>query len=199
MTLPATGYHVSYFLLALQWPGAYDSKCLHNGRQAFLIHGLWPKPGLPKGSHTNDHLTLPKGGPLIKEMNLIWPSITGKCKNRAFWEHEWQYHGTYSKLGINDYFTKTVALPRKVNLLELLKSKDIRPSPSKLYTATEFANALDFPGFGKIVCPRDQLNKLSEIRLCVDSTASDYIKCPRRYNTKPRCRPQFTFPPFKSR
>lgn len=197
---PPTGYHVSYFLLALQWPGAYDNKC--NSRQAFLIHGLWPKPGLPRGSHTDELLKLPKGGQFIKEMKSMWPSITKKCDNRAFWQHEWQYHGNLSNLpSQQDYFSKTVALARQVNLLDALKRKHIFPSPSKLYAATDFANALrrDFPEFGKIVCSRDRPNELSEIRLCVDSRASEYIKCPRRYNTNPSCGPLVKFPPFNSR
>lgn len=201
-TLPATRYKFSYFVLGLQWPGAYDRECTHKRPPAFFIHGLWPELRLRKGEHSDDPLKLRQGDQLIRKLNSIWPSIIRPCNNSWFWEHEWQYHGAYSKLGSQrQYFSKTVTLAERVNLrlLRVLRQNGIRESSSTLYPARSFAIALQsLPGFGKIVCCVRR-NELSEIRFCVDSTASRYINCPRSYNRTSRCGRQVKFLPFNSR
>lgn len=197
-TLPATRYHVSYFLLAMQWPGAYDRQCPHNGLPAFFIHGLWPHVALPHGHHIDGPLTLPPGGQLIQKMNSIWPSIIRPCNNRAFWEHEWQYHGAFSNLDSQfDYFSKTVALAERVNLLTVLSENDIHPGGVS-YPASRLRSVLGrhVHGFAKITCGR-HVNDLSQIYICVDRTASHFIRCPQRLNSQ--CGPRVLFLPFDSR
>lgn len=202
-TLPATRYKFSYFVLAVQWPGAFDRECTHKGSPAFVIHGLWPQLRLQKGEHSDDPLKLPKNGPLIKKLESIWPSIRAGCNDTAFWEHEWQFHGAFSNLRSQpDYFSKTVALADQVNLLLLrvLSENGIRESSSSLYPASNLTIALrrKFIGFRKIICGR-QLNELSEIQFCVDWTASRYIKCPGSHNINSRCEAEVEFLPFNSR
>lgn len=202
VTLPATDYHVTHFLLALQWPGAYHNQCPHKSREAFLIHGLWPQPRLPNGQHSHDPLKLPKHGALIRNLKLMWPSIIRPCQDWKFWEHEWQFHGAFSNLGQRHYFSKTLELREQVKRhghdpLTVLGEEGIHPSSSERYTVTRVRGALarGLPGFGKILCVGSR--NLSQIYLCVNREASDFIPCPGSQKTS-GCAPHIYFLPFDS-
>lgn len=199
-TLPATRYHVSYFLLALQWPGAYHNQCPYNRRAAFLIHGLWPQPRMP-GLPSRDRLYLPQRGPLITELKSMWPSIRRPCQNRRFWECEWRSHGAFSNLGgQSNYFRKTLNLRGQLRRqghdpLTVLRENNIIPRAPQPYSATLFRSALGrvLTGFGEIQCVR--ASEIAEIYLCVNREASDFIRCPGRVNINSRCETDVFFLP----
>lgn len=186
-TLPAP----HYFLLALQWSGAYRNQCPYNRPAAFLIHGLWPQPR--RDEHSNDPLALPPRGPLIRELKSMWPSIRRPCQNRKFWECEWQSHGAFSNLGgqIN-YFRKTLNLRGQLQSqghdpLTVLRENNIIPRASQRYPATLFRSALGrvLTGFGEISCVGR--SEIAEIYLCVNREASDFIRCPGIVDINSRC------------
>ncbi len=49
-------------------------------------------------------------------MNKEWPSCQGTDTNQEFWQHEWEKHGTCSKLAIQTYFRTVLKLYEYVSL-----------------------------------------------------------------------------------
>lgn len=71
------------------------------------IHGLWPQwanncPGPAFNIRALSSLT--------NKLNNDWPSCVGTGGNVAFWQHEWEKHGTCSKLSLQSYFSTTLSL-----------------------------------------------------------------------------------------
>lgn len=91
-----------YYVFAL-------SRC--SGTQTWGIHGLWPEwnsTSWPQFCKPHDYLDLDKIRPLVPLMEKYWYSCEGN--NTAFWNHEWQKHGTCTNLDQYTYFSVALYL-----------------------------------------------------------------------------------------
>lgn len=71
------------------------------------LHGLWPQWAEDCSGPAFDVNALSS---IRNEMNTNWPSCEGSGGNVAFWQHEWEKHGTCSRLAILQYFTTALNL-----------------------------------------------------------------------------------------
>ncbi|KAI5389032.1 hypothetical protein KIW84_074619 [Lathyrus oleraceus] len=110
-------------MLSETWPPGYcqNNRCdlTKPKLSKFSIHGLWPQQNTrptvdPSPCQTTK---LPKN-------NLDWPSLT-YTGNRAFWQAEWDKHGSCSLLKPIEYFTLTIDLYHRANIKEILRKKGI--------------------------------------------------------------------------
>ena len=71
------------------------------------IHGLWPQWG---ESCAGEPFDLSALSPILTEMRHDWPSCDGPDTPEQFWQHEWEKHGTCSKLPLLQYFRTALQL-----------------------------------------------------------------------------------------
>ncbi|XP_022151194.1 ribonuclease 3-like [Momordica charantia] len=199
-----------FFYFVQQWPGAYcDTKrsCCYpkTGRPAadFGIHGLWPnfQDGTYPSSCDPDSVFDPTHiSEVASNMAKQWPSLSCPSSNGLrFWSHEWEKHGTcsQSELDQKEYFEAAMKLKQKAKLLKLLNGAGIEPN-DEFYSLESIRNAIE-EGLGftpGIQCNRDSAGnpQLYQIYLCVDTSASEFIKCP--VLPKAKCASTIQFPKF---
>lgn len=103
--------------------------------------------------------------------------------NQRFWRHEWEKHGSCSEkmFGELEYFSTTLKLKTRVDLLDRLKKAGIEPKDPKLkllYESSKISEAIK-QGTGFIPRLWCKNNKLLEISLCVDNGSSlKFRDCP---------------------
>ena len=86
-------------------------KCPNNTR--WTIHGLWPQhndTSWPTDCHSMTNWDPNAIEPLREKLETDWPSCYNEQRNLAFWKHEWQKHGTCTKMSEIDYFNTTLML-----------------------------------------------------------------------------------------
>ena len=91
----------SYYTLAL---------FCHHGR--YSIHGLWPEwraPHWPESCHPELHFEMSKLLSIQDRLKEHWYSDSSGT-NEHFWRHEYEKHGTCSKLTELEYFSKALEL-----------------------------------------------------------------------------------------
>ncbi|KAL3675728.1 hypothetical protein R1sor_025676 [Riccia sorocarpa] len=191
--------------LVLQWPGSFcnlERPCCDpkNGRPAanFTIHGLWPQ--LKRGKFpeycdpTEFHLT--EIADLVPELNQYWPSLSCPTSDSTgFWKHEWERHGSCSSLNQHDYFKKTLALVKSVDLLKALQGAGMEPNIENTYDVLDVQHTLRH-SIGKtpgIQCNKRQ-TQLFQVYICVDVYAENFIECPNYPDG--RCLPKIHWPIF---
>ncbi|XP_010527909.1 PREDICTED: ribonuclease 1 [Tarenaya hassleriana] len=200
-----------FFYFVQQWPGSYcDTKksCCYptTGKPAadFGIHGLWPNyedGTYPSNCDDNSPFDKSTISDLISNMRKSWPTLA--CPSgtgEAFWEHEWEKHGTCSEsvLDQHDYFKTTLGLKQQTNILQALKTAGINPDGGS-YSLESIKDAIkEGTGFDPwIECNTDESGntQLYQVYLCVDRSGSKLIECP----VKPRgrkCGSEIEFPSF---
>ncbi|XP_028800245.1 ribonuclease 3-like [Neltuma alba] len=189
-----------FFYFVQQWPQAYcDTKrsCCYpkSGKLEadFSIHGLWPNyndGSWPSNCDPDSVFDKSQISDLISSMEKNWPALSCPSSNETrFWSHEWEKHGTFSEseLDIRDYFEKALELKQKVNLLKILKDAGIEPDDG-LYSMESIRGAIkEAIGFTPgIECNKDSAHnsQLYQVYLCVDTSGSDFIKCPTLHYKK---------------
>ncbi|XP_059648837.1 intracellular ribonuclease LX-like [Cornus florida] len=201
-----------FFYFVQQWPGSYcDTKqsCCYpkTGKPAedFSIHGLWPNyndGSYPQNCDPDSTFDRSEVSDLIRTMEEDWPTLACPSGDGLkFWGHEWNKHGTCSEsmLDQHAYFQKALDLKKKANLLQVLKSAGIRPGDGKFYSLASIKEAIE-EGVGNsayVQCNVDPSgnSQLYQVYLCVDTSASNFIKCP----VLPRgrlCGSKIEFPSF---
>ena len=133
-------------------------------------------------------------------MDKHWPSLSCPSSNGLrFWSHEWEKHGTCSEseLDQKEYFEAAIKLKEKANLLKVLNSAGIEAN-DEMYSLESVKNAIE-EGIGftpGIECNRDSAGnaQLYQVYLCVDTSGSEFIKCPILPRTK--CASTIQFPKF---
>lgn len=204
---------ISFYKLALQWPGSFAQSC-HPRALDFSIHGLWPtlrgdKPALNcmKLLKLNIRETI---DPIRGRMQSEWPSLKcGTCDNAGnnrFWTHEWQKHGTCWMLLFPrgrpiSYFNKAHSLNERVNLLRALKNKRIYPSHTQ-YNFIQIHDAFKASingvtsGYEVQIKCNDRNQLLSEVYICVD-LQFQFMNCPGNWSIGCGQRP-VVFPPAQT-
>ncbi|OWP04350.1 ribonuclease T [Marssonina coronariae] len=152
--------------------------------KSWTIHGFWPNlcDGTfeescdPSRKYTKISDILKTFGQteLLSDMHTLWPPGR-KGDEEAFWEREWDKHGTcISSLApscyndytpqqeVVDYFQSAVNLYKKIDSYKFLAEAGIFPSATKTYTASEISEALK-RGFGHDVAIRCSGYTLHEI------------------------------------
>ena len=95
------------------------------------IHGLWPQydektyPQFCK----KVNFSIEKLSPIINDLNTHWYSKDGETKNKNFWKHEYDKHGScmFQEMTELEYFEKTLELffkAKKEKLIDKYISKD---------------------------------------------------------------------------
>ncbi|XP_015108956.1 ribonuclease T2 [Diachasma alloeum] len=186
----STGRHFEILKLTQQWPqticftfqekGASElCKSLNDSR--WTIHGLWPtqlhtkKPAYCDNSARFNATAIAS---IEKELNATWPTLAKNKPSQAFWEHEWEKHGTCSTMlqPVNTqekYFKKTMQLRDKFYVKNLLEKVNILPGQS--YPVQNIADQVSRV-LGKrcvisYVChPTKHESYLAEIQICFDKS-----------------------------
>ncbi|KAH7570093.1 hypothetical protein ACOSQ2_018350 [Xanthoceras sorbifolium] len=199
-----------FFYFVQTWPGSYcDTKhsCCYpkTGKPAsdFGIHGLWPnyKDGsYPSNCDPDSVFDKTQISDLVKSLQKSWPTLS--CPSNEgfkFWSHEWIKHGTCAESVFDqrEYFEATLKLKEKVNLLQILKNAGIKPD-DEFYELESIRDAIEeATGFTPgIQCNVDSSrnSQLYEIYMCVETSGSEFIKCP--VLPKGRCASSVQFPKF---
>ncbi|CAD6591898.1 MAG: ribonuclease T2-like [Alectoria sarmentosa] len=133
---------------------------------SWTIHGLWPDhcDGTydsncdPSRAYTNITAILTAAGQtsLLSYMDTYWVSDSGT--NEAFWDHEWEKHGTcistlepdcYTDYTpqeeVVDFFNKVVTLFKTLPSYTWLSDAGIVPSSTTTYTSADILAALQAP------------------------------------------------------
>ncbi|XP_068637832.1 ribonuclease 1-like [Aristolochia californica] len=199
-----------FFYFVLQWPGSYcDTRrsCCYprSGKPAadFGIHGLWPNyndGSWPSNCDPDSPFDASAIKNLTSEMKRNWPTLACPSSDGfQFWEHEWEKHGTCSEsvLSQYQYFQTALGLKQKANLLQILQDAGIEPDGG--FYSEEAINDAIKGGIGYppgIDCNVDEggNRQLYQIYLCVDTSASDFIECPKL--PRGRCGNRIEFPAF---
>jgi len=167
-----------FYMLVLQW----DPKL---STSFFTIHGLWPE---------NQDGTYPENCPgprfnvsaisdLVPTLNTVWPSNSGS--NSAFWQHEWEKHGTCSTFPEYAFFLNTINLQAKYNVKAALERASIIPG-TKTYTTASINLAVQ-NYIGALPALHCSSSKLVEVALCITKSLTlancptslgSYFKCP---------------------
>ncbi|XP_062111604.1 ribonuclease 3 [Humulus lupulus] len=185
-----------FFYFVQQWPGAYCDTKQHSccypktGKPAadFGIHGMWPNyndGSWPSNCDPDSVFSIHEISDLMGRLQKEWPSVSCPSSNgNRFWSHEWVKHGTCSEqeLDQHDYFEAGLKLKEKANLLNILKTAGIEPN-DKFYSLESIKEAIT-EGVGHapgIECNKDSdgNSQLYQVYLCVDTSGSDFIECPK--------------------
>jgi len=202
---------IDFYYFVQQWPATYchwagsrsDYCCSPqkgNAVPEFSIHGLWPTNyqgrspqnccyGNKNSVYCRQQFNPKKVPGLEDKLNWYWASIryTGsQCLTKAnfeFWRHEWEKHGTCSRLYWKQYFQNTISLRKRedINLLEALKTAGIKPNGND-YKLTDIEDAIQ-QSTGKhprIRCNKNREGKsqLFEVFVCVELHAYKLMDCP---------------------
>lgn len=102
------GHNGSVILRRCKREGAYTlalQRC--PGSHAWTVHGLWPR-GVQhcEGSPPFDVSALSA----LPQLSTQWPSCSRQVTAAAFWQHEWQKHGTCFGSSLAHYFELTLRL-----------------------------------------------------------------------------------------
>ncbi|KAK2661924.1 hypothetical protein Ddye_000498 [Dipteronia dyeriana] len=184
-----------HFWFALQWPpslceGKRDS--CKDVKPNFTIHGLWPtdvqgntlkKRVLPVADclsfHFDDDMS-----PLVEDLNKYWPSFLIANTNKCFWKHEWDKHGSTISKWIENGHTPEDYFKKAVKLIENRSTKiSTALEPDNSYPVSEFIEAMTKITGKEIMlqCTEnkliDNMKALIEVRLCVNSDATEFINC----------------------
>ncbi|MCJ1354993.1 MAG: ribonuclease T2-like [Icmadophila ericetorum] len=147
----------------------WDTDPVTGPTTSWTIHGLWPDEC--NGSYqedcdstrayTNITAILKSYGAttLLNYMDTYW--ISNDESNEAFWDHEWETHGTCIStfatscypnykpgMEIPDFFNATVNLFKTLPTYQWLSAAGITPSNSKTYTSAAILSALSSPRGG---------------------------------------------------
>lgn len=176
-----------YFVLSLEWPGTVckntkhccaTNACCHGISSSlhFTIHGLWPDyndgswPQCCNGPSFDEN----KIASLRGELERDWPSLScsspSDChgKRGSFWEHEWEKHGTCAYPVIRDecgYFSTTLQLYSKYNILDILSAAGYSPDNGKEYPTRDLIAAIRkaVGATPLLVCSQGEV---MELRIC---------------------------------
>ncbi|XP_022878308.1 intracellular ribonuclease LX-like isoform X2 [Olea europaea var. sylvestris] len=196
-----------FFYFVQQWPASYcDSRhsCCYpkTGKPAedFSIHGLWPNYNngkWPSNCDRKNSFNQSEVSDLVSRMQKDWPTLACPSGDGfKFWSHEGDKHGTCTTLDQHTYFQSALDLKKKANLLQVLKNAGIQPG--KFYSLESVKQAIE-EGIGyapSIECNVDSSgnNQLFQVYLCVNTSASNFIKCP--VFPHERCGSEIEFPSF---
>ncbi|KAL2643279.1 hypothetical protein R1flu_010866 [Riccia fluitans] len=198
-----------FFYFVVQWPGSYcnlKTACCfpQNIKPAsnFSIHGLWPNyddGSYPQNCDPSDEFDDSQIEDLVPQMKKNWGTLSCKNDNSWFWEHEWEKHGTCSGgLSQHQYFEKTLALLKSVDLLGALTSAGITPSNGATYDVSAvqkaLGNAIGFTPGVECNTANNKDNQLYQVYICVDKDAKTFIECPVYPNGK--CKSKVHWPKF---
>jgi len=89
--------------------GYYFALFESEGLEPFSIHGLWPQYDRNHWPQFCTHNTFDFNRlepDIIERLHQHWHSSRGKDRN--FWKHEWQRHGTCTGMTENEYFQKAL-------------------------------------------------------------------------------------------
>ncbi|KAL4428999.1 hypothetical protein ABPG77_006038 [Micractinium sp. CCAP 211/92] len=140
-------------------------ECTRRPVQAFTIHGLWPE--YDNGAWPEYCNTSGGGSSSSSSGQCEWPSFHGS--DEAFWQHEWDRHGSCAVSVIGerpDYFAAVMRLHEQFDLDLALAAAGIIPSNKTSYPARAVARAVEdaFRVQPLLNCHRGQL---LEVWLCV--------------------------------
>jgi len=116
---------------------------------------------------------------ITSQLTQNWPNYEGD--EESFWTLEWNKHGTCSNMQPLDYFKLALEIYARKDLQKILKDANLSHGNSwnksdivaAIKTSTSVEPALSCEGRGD----------LSEIRLCLDKSASpQYMNCPSKGN-----------------
>lgn len=192
----------TYFLFTKRWPAAEckdNAKCVKDLSKynRWLIHGLWPEFS---NNTWNEYCTKNKFNEsevesLKSELLSNWPNLLQGQEEDSLWAHEWNKHGTCSRLKQFSYFSRTLALHNRYNLDEWLTEAAILPSNTVKYSVSQFVDAI-----GKHIssdsvalnCERHQgAHILKEVYICVAfGDAQTLIPC----TVETTCQEDFLYP-----
>ncbi|KAK9866813.1 hypothetical protein WJX84_002204 [Apatococcus fuscideae] len=136
----------TFFYLVRQWPTTYctvEASCsTYPDRNAFSIHGLWPnydRGGYPENC-TNELYNPSSVADIRSQMTEAWESYSEP--NDRFWGHEWECHGTCTKLGQAEFFRTVLSLNQKYNLEDALANAGIVPNEQTTYSTADIGDAI---------------------------------------------------------
>ncbi|RWS24876.1 ribonuclease Oy-like protein [Leptotrombidium deliense] len=183
--------------LSLQWsPGLCAFKKCNPHQKKWTIHGAWPQNNRgrhPESCCFNRFLNDTVLRKLHSDLREHWTSLYGNEKK--FWKHEWAKHGTCSYAtkqlqGQENYFSQSIKLFKKLDLLTWLSKHSITPQPLGSKSAYQLENIRNAVRnhFGKRVrfsCGvlnnnnSQQTAILQEVHFCFDKNSLQPVDCVR--------------------
>ncbi|KAM7506753.1 hypothetical protein LguiA_017206 [Lonicera macranthoides] len=148
---------IGNFFLTLQWPFSYCNvhlrdkfTCFRPVPGDFKIHGLWPVyrngfwPINCPARELEEQMLKNKKEDIAMEWQALEPRGGGRdYSNLKFWKHEWEKHGSCSKMEEPlSYFLKAIELKKKLKDLKFDENAGIKPggtrfTPKKLIEIIE--------------------------------------------------------------
>ncbi|CAK9139518.1 unnamed protein product [Ilex paraguariensis] len=126
-----------------------------------------------------------KARTLRSQLQQAWPSIRKDLPDDRLWQHEWNKHGICSlrRMNKSDYFQAVIRETGRISLLSILQSVHIVAGSHIAYTKNQFDTAMRNSIGTDIYVSCASLDNthvlLKELYICLDSTATSYINCPK--------------------
>jgi len=154
------------------------------------IHGLWPNlvdstTQLGYCTDQAEKFNATLLNPIKPQLQAMWPTaFTGSGQSdESFWKHEWDKHGTCSRLGHFNYFQRSLDLDARYPVNKWLAASNIVPSNSRIYSLSQVKSAFtrfikDDQFVLKCVSIKGGIQLLKDIMLCVSSAdAQTLVTC----------------------
>lgn len=174
-----------YYTLALQWPPGVRTKAKDMDsaycRDDITLRGLWP-------SRSTDAYTFPHdcteqafvahelNPSLRKQMALHWPSLKNPGFNAAFWNHEWQVHGTCAADYASSYDYFLAALRLRSLFVDQLEAGFLQKFPPSTKTRYRVQDMVQYLGEGAVLACHGDV--LTELHFCLDKDTKQRRPCP---------------------
>ncbi|KAH9252938.1 hypothetical protein BASA81_009094 [Batrachochytrium salamandrivorans] len=174
-----------YYTLALQWPPGVRTKAKDMDsaycRDDITLRGLWP-------SRSTDVYTFPHdcteqafvvhdlNPSLRKQMALHWPSLKNPGFNAAFWNHEWQVHGTCAADYASSYDYFLAALRLRSLFVDQLQTGFLQKFPPSTKTRYRVQEIIQYLGEGAVLACNGDV--LTEFHFCLDKDTKQRRPCP---------------------
>lgn len=137
-----TSGEFDYYMLSLSWAPNYcaahpddnSAECRVGQHSSFVLHGLWPQSNAGT-SPVDCGGVSPASSALVREMANYYPS-------RGLVQHEWQSHGSCTRLSAADYFAAVKQALHAIQVPEAYRSlsRDQTPSVSEIEKAFAATN-----------------------------------------------------------
>jgi len=136
----------SFYVFTSEWAGSICSTNTCNSPHSkgvsktfWNIHGLWPSDGKMGINYcSNEKFDLKKISHLKTDLASYWSGLYSSAD--SFHSHEWEKHGTCSKMSQADYFSTAIRIGKNINVYSILQRNNI--VPGGVYSCQAVANAL---------------------------------------------------------
>jgi len=171
ISIQAKSTDFSFYVYASEWAGSVckTNDCNQDegvSTTFWNIHGLWPSDGTMNPNYcTEEKFDATQIKDLKEDLAKYWNGLYSSAD--AFHAHEWEKHGTCSKMSQYDFFSAVLKVAESLDVYGTLVKHGV--SPGKSVDCTEVAQIIQQEyGVQSFTLTADNKGNLASLELCVD-------------------------------